>query len=77
MTHYTHELTNTEIACGITLEQVARELPRALVRGDRVHLDGQPSPALATSVARAAFGTDDVEFVGIGKHTGFLIYRRI
>ncbi|PZU04694.1 MAG: hypothetical protein DI630_00840 [Gordonia sp. (in: high G+C Gram-positive bacteria)] len=76
MTDYTHELTDIEIACGVTLDDVARELPRVLLREDRVHVDGRVSPALGGSVARAAFGTADFDFVGIGSNTGFLIYER-
>lgn len=76
MTRYTHELTATEIACGVTLDRVADELPRVLVRDHRVHIASDLSPALATSVARAAFGTADFEFIGIGKNTGYFIYER-
>ncbi len=76
MNIYKHKLTDTEIACGVTLEQVARELPRVLLRDDRVHVDGTVPPALGSSVARAAFGSDEFRFVGLGAQTGFLIYER-
>lgn len=76
MNIYEHELTDTEKACGVTLEQVAHELPRVLLRDDRVYVDGRLSPALSNSVARAAFGSDRFTFVGIGAHTGFLIFER-
>lgn len=76
MGSYKHELTDTEIACGVTVDAVARERSRALLIDNRLHVSGQVSPALGSSVARAAFGTDEFHFVGIGSNTGFLIYER-
>lgn len=56
---YTHELTDIEIACGITLEQVADELPKGSffgARGEELFMvPDNIGPALAGSVARAAF----------------------
>lgn len=58
-------LTETEIACGVTLEQVAAELPRCVIRrAGTVIVSGALSPALAGSVARAALGAP-VELDGL------------
>lgn len=51
-----HTLTATETACGVTLEQVATELPRALLIPGGVMLSKGLPPALADSVARCALG---------------------
>lgn len=72
MATYTHTLTETETACGVTLEQVAHELTRVLVRGDRVYIAGTVGPALAGSVARCAFA-GPVDFIGINT-LGLLMY---
>lgn len=56
MRHYVHELTPTEEACGVTLEQVADLLPKVLVRNGKVYLPTNTPPALAGSVARCALG---------------------
>lgn len=68
MNTYTHTLTETEIACGVTLEDVARELPRGVFRNEHVfpHFVVSPEcgPALAGSVARAAFAGREVEYMG-------------
>lgn len=55
--NYVHTLTETELACGVTLDAVARELTRGVFRenGTRFIVDPQLPPALALSVARAAF----------------------
>lgn len=58
-----HALTDTEITCGVTLDQVAEILPKTLVRGTGEDAfvvlpdDDSISPALATSVARCALST--------------------
>ena len=55
---YTHTLTPIETACGVTLDDVARELPRGLFRtvdGIELFIVRDVGPALAGSVARAAF----------------------
>ncbi|QIG58181.1 hypothetical protein SEA_SKOG_29 [Gordonia phage Skog] len=75
MSHYTHTLTEIEQACGVTLDEVAQTLPKVLVRDGLVHLPQNTPPALAGSVARAALA-GPVEFVGIGKNTGYPIYQR-
>lgn len=75
MSTYRIELSEVEIACGVTLDDVAAELPRVLMRGnDTVHIDGSLAPALAGAVARCALGTENYDFTGTGKHTGYLIY---
>ena len=66
---YTHTLTETEVACGVTLEDVKRYAGRALVRespdgSTRVHVDGDLGPALAQSVARAVTHGADVDYAG-------------
>lgn len=65
---YTHSLTELEAACGVTLDAVARELPRGLFRGETHQyfvVDADLAPALASSVARCAFGGAAVEYVGL------------
>lgn len=57
MTTYTHTITPVEAACGVTLEDVASELPRVLMLGpDAVMVPKGLPPALAGSVARCALG---------------------
>ena len=65
MNTYTHTLTDIEVACGVTLEDVARELPRGVFRrnGEWFVVGEDLPPALASSVARCAFG-GAVEYVG-------------
>ena len=59
---YTHTLTETEIACGVTLDDVARELPRGVFRDG--HAFPHFGPPLASSVARAAYAGAEVEYMG-------------
>ena len=62
---YTHTLTPTEEACGVTLDDVERELPRGLFRtidGTELFITPNVGPALAGSVARAAFAGAPVKF---------------
>lgn len=63
-TTYIHTLTDIEIACGVTLEDVARELPRGVFRHEYFIVSEDIGPALAGSVARCAFGGATVEYVG-------------
>lgn len=74
---YTHTITEIEADCGVTLDVVARELPRVLLRdgGDTVIVDGTLSPALADSVARAAFGGHPHTYAGMNGDLGLAIYR--
>ena len=66
MSHYTHELTIIDRACGVTLEAVARELERGVFRenGTVFVVSDDVSPAVASSTARAAFNGLDVEYSG-------------
>lgn len=77
MSNYTHTLTEIELACGVTLEDVARELPRVMIRdaGATVIVDGTLAPALANSVARAAFGRHPFEYAGLNTELGLGVYR--
>ena len=63
MDTYKLELTEIEIACGVTLEAVAVELPlgRFVRDGDAFMVSKSAPPALAGAVARAAFAAP-VEF---------------
>lgn len=74
---YTHTLTETEALCGVTLDDVARELPRVLLRdgGDTVIVDGPLSPALAQSVVRAALGGRPFQYVKLNEDLDLVIYR--
>ena len=63
---YTHTLTEVEIACGVTLDQVADVLPECYMSlNEKLVLPANTPPALASSVARAAFAGAPVEFVRI------------
>ena len=77
MRTYTHRLSEIELACGVTLEQVARELPRVLVRdsGATVVIDATLPPALAGSVVRAAFGHYAFEFSHLVGDLGLAVYK--
>lgn len=74
---YKHVLTDIELACSVTLDDVARELPRALIReaGATVVIDGTLPPALSNSVARAAFGGHDYNFSHLQRDLGLAVYR--
>lgn len=74
-TYSTHTLTELEQACGVTLADVARELPRAYMPDSlTVILPDGLAPALAGSVARAAIGT--CEYAGHNT-LGLPVYRSI
>lgn len=66
MSHYVHTLTEIEIACGVTLEEVARVLPQVYLIKDtgKVVLPRFTPPALAGSVARCAMKVP-CEFIGL------------
>lgn len=64
MNTYKLELTEIEIACGVTLEQVQQVLPKALVRSYKVVLPSDSSPALAAATARCALAAP-AEYVGM------------
>lgn len=72
-TYSTHTLTELERACGVTLTDVARELPRAYMPDSfTVILPDGLAPALAGSVARAAIGA--CEYAGHNA-IGLPVYR--
>lgn len=70
MTHTIHTLSETAKACGVTLADVSAQLPRGVFRSKDAHHDtfvvAQDvwSPALASEVARCAFGVSEVEYIG-------------
>ena len=66
MAVYVHTLTDIETASGVTLDAVARELPRGVFRegGETFVVSEDAAPALASSVARCAFAGAPVEYVG-------------
>lgn len=76
MSHTIHALTETETACGVTLEQVAELLPLVAVLGDTAWVPAV-APALAASTARCALGTG-VEFVKLYGREGrqAAVYRK-
>lgn len=71
-----HELTEIEIACGVTLAQVAELRPKGLfiLEGTRFVLPADTAPALGTAVARFAFGAL-AEFAGLNQ-LGQPVYRQ-
>lgn len=73
---YTHKLTEVELACAVSLEDVARELPRVLIRdsGATIYVDAMLAPALANSVARAAFGGHDYKLSHVNMVIGLAKY---
>ena len=74
MREYKLELTEGEIACGVTLGQVAELLPKVLMRrNELVILPKLTPPALAGATARCAFGAP-AEFVGLNM-LGQPLYR--
>ena len=73
MAHYTLELTEIELACGVTLEQVADVLPRVLVRDSRLFLPANTPPALGKAVARCVFADKPHTFSGFA--LGMPVYR--
>ena len=72
----THELSPIAIACGVTLEQVAEELPKARFDFDRgtAYLGWKVGPALAAEVARCGLDDPHVEYVGHNQ-IGEAVYR--
>lgn len=66
MTSYTHELSEIDRLCGVTLEDVARELARGVFRQDGAVfvVADETGPAVAASTARAAFKGEEVEYLG-------------
>lgn len=62
---YTLELTEMEIACGVTLEQVADATPRVLSRDGHLFLPANTPPALGKAVARCVFADKPHAFTGL------------
>lgn len=77
MSTYVHALTDVEIQCGVTLDQVAELLPRGLFFDNRqaFALPGDTAPALGSSTARSAFA-GSAEFVGMNP-LGMQVYRAV
>lgn len=75
--NYTHELSPIEIECGITLEQVAELLPKALLieSGTKIVFPVNTGAALASSTARCAFAGETADFAGLNQLTQ-PVYRR-
>lgn len=64
MNEYRHTLTDIEIQCGVTLEQVEDVRRRCLVRQTTIVMPIDTPPALAHSVARYAFGGRSTQYLG-------------
>lgn len=73
MNNYTLELSEIEIACGVTLEQVQDLLPKVLVREGAVIFPKYTGPALCGAVARCALATP-AQFAGLNS-LGMPVYR--
>ena len=69
------ELTELQIACGVTPDQVTAELKRCLVRdgGAKLIVDGKIAPALASAVAANHFGDIPYSF-SFNRTLGLAIY---
>lgn len=66
MSVYKLELTEIEVACGVTLEQVQEVLPKVLVRrGELAIMPDGISPALGGAVARCVFAGAGIKFMGL------------
>ena len=75
MAHYTHTLTDIEVACGVTLDDVAQALARGYMidrDGIAFVMDPNTPPALASSTARCAFGGREAEFSHLSN--GYPVY---
>lgn len=72
MKNYILVLSDIEIACGVTLEQVQDVLPLVAVRNGKVMLPEATGPALAGAVARCALA-GPVEFRGLNS-LGYPVY---
>lgn len=74
--NYTLELTDIEVACGVTLEAVAEVLPKGAFfdSGSTFAIPANTPPAVAGAVARCAFG-GPITFTHISRATGYLCYQ--
>lgn len=70
-------LTSIELACGVTIEDVKREVPRLMLRdsGATVIVDATLPPALCNALARFAFGDHEFDTPTINRDLGLAIYR--
>lgn len=77
MGNYTLVLSEGEVACGVTEEQVAEVLPKGAFfsGGDVFALPAGTPPALAGAAARVAFG-GPAEFSHLNSLTKYPMYRR-
>lgn len=73
MNNYTLELSEIEIACGVTLEQVQVLLPKVLMRNGAVYIPANTGAALAGATARCALA-GPVDFQGVNV-LGMPFYR--
>ena len=68
-------LTELQIACGVTVEDVKKELARSLVTngGASLVVDGNIAPALASAVAANHFG--DIHYsLSFNRTLGLAVY---
>ena len=63
--HIKFDLNEFDMALGVTLEDIARELPRVLIRDSFAIVGANVSPAIGSAVARAALDCKRVEFDGL------------
>ena len=68
------KLSEIEIACGVTLDQVEALRPKGAFFGELFALPGDISPALGQATARLAAGRP-ARFSHISRVTGYLMYR--
>lgn len=72
----TFTLNDLELACGVTIEDIQREVPRLMIRdaGATLIVDGMLSPATCSALARFYFGDRDHTYTGIND-LGLIVYR--
>ena len=70
-------LTSLELACGVTIEDVQREVPRLMLRdgGATLIMDGTVPPALGSALARFVFGDRETLPPTFNHELGLVIYR--
>lgn len=75
MKFYRHTLTELELACGVTLDDVADMLIRVTAKGDGdVVFPAHTSAALASSTARCVHSGKACKFAGLNG-LGMPVYR--
>lgn len=60
---------------GYTINDVKKLASRSLLRQDRVFIEENTSPMLASAVARFMLDTQDVEFAGFNQFN-MIVYKR-